>query len=35
MQELLESGNPDTMSRDLDAIAAELEAALASVNPLG
>ncbi|TCN43984.1 hypothetical protein EV644_101881 [Kribbella orskensis] len=34
MQELLESGSPDTMSRDLDAIAAELEAALASVNPL-
>jgi hypothetical protein len=34
VQELLESGRPDTMSRELDAIAAELEAALASVNPL-
>jgi hypothetical protein len=34
MQDLLESGSPDTISRDLDAIAAELETALASVDPL-
>lgn len=33
MDHLLESGSPDTMSRDLDAIAAELEAALASATP--
>jgi hypothetical protein len=33
MDHLLESGSPDTMFRDLDAIAAELEAALASATP--
>ena len=33
MQQLLESGSRDTMSRGLDAVAAELEAALASANP--
>jgi hypothetical protein len=34
MQELLESGSLDTVSRDLDAVAAELEGALASANPM-
>jgi hypothetical protein len=33
MQKLLDSGSPDTMSRDLEAVAAELEAAMASANP--
>jgi hypothetical protein len=34
MQQLLESGSPDAMSRDLDAVAAELEAVLGSAtNP--
>ena len=32
MQQLLESGSPDTISRDLDAVAAELEAVLGSAN---
>jgi hypothetical protein len=36
MQQLLESGSPDAMSRDLDAVAAELEAVLGSAtNPPG
>jgi len=34
VEELLGSGSPDTMSQHLDAIAAALEAALASRNPL-
>ncbi len=33
MQQLLESGSPDTMSQDLDAVAAELEAVLGSAIP--
>jgi hypothetical protein len=34
LRELLESGSPDTMSRDLDAVAAELEAALVPATPM-
>ena len=34
VQGLLEAGSPDTTSRDLDAVAAELEAALAATNPM-
>ena len=33
LQDLLESGSPDTTARDLDAIATELEVVLGSANP--